>query len=47
MRHEPDEWLVAIDELLDDGRTQWAGREIALFRERWPDVELDEKYDIE
>jgi hypothetical protein len=47
MRQEPDEWLVAIDELLDDGRTQWAGREIALFRERWPDVELDEKYDIE
>jgi hypothetical protein len=47
VRQEPDEWLVAIDELLDDGRTQWAHREIALFRERWPDRELDEKYDID
>jgi hypothetical protein len=47
VRQEPDEWLVAIDELLADGRTQWAHREIALFRERWPDRELDEKYDID
>jgi hypothetical protein len=38
---------VAIDELLADGQTKWARREIALFRERWPDLALDEKYDIE
>jgi hypothetical protein len=47
VRQKPDEWLVAIDGLLDEGRTQWARREIALFRERWPDRQLDEKYDIE
>ena len=47
MRQKPDEWLAAIDGLLDDGQTQWARREIALFRERWPDLELDEKYDID
>jgi hypothetical protein len=47
LHNEPDNWLMAIDELIDDGQIEWARREIVLFRERWPGRELGEKYDIE
>ena len=47
LREKPDDWLVAIDELIENDEKEFARREIALFRERWPDRELDEKYDID
>ena len=47
LHNEPANWLMAIDELIDDGQIEWARREIVLFRERWPSRELGEKYDIE
>jgi len=47
LREKPDDWLVAIDELIENDEKDFARREIALFRERWPDRELDEKYDID
>ncbi|MGI9265795.1 MAG: hypothetical protein ACR2QU_12785 [Gammaproteobacteria bacterium] len=47
LRARPDDWLVAIDELLEDGEVGQARREIELFRERWPDRKLDAKYDID
>lgn len=47
VRADPDRWLEAIDDLLDQGRRDWARREIGLFRERFPDRKLDAKYDID
>jgi hypothetical protein len=47
LHNEPANWLMAIDELIDDGQIEWARREIVLFRERWPGRELGEKYDTE
>lgn len=47
VRSDPDRWLDAIDDLLEQGRDDWARRELELFRERNPGRTLDAKYDID
>jgi hypothetical protein len=44
-RTDPERWLEYVDRLIEDRDDEAVRRELAAFREDWPDVELAERYE--